>query len=210
MIDYEPWLARTVPETGEIAIDVGANKGIWTRELAQRFVHVHAVEPNPEIWPILETDLPANVTLHRVAAWDKSELLRFKRYASPDHLSAYNEGTLLGQLGMVGPVLEEIALHAAPLDSLPINGKVDFVKVDTEGAEVQVVMGAERLMETSRPTFLIEIHAGENFNRLHPLLKEREYDYEIILHPLLAQDSPYRTEHFWVYASFRRPNHLGW
>jgi len=210
LIDYEPWLARTVPEHGEVAIDVGANKGIWTRELAQRFVHVHAVEPNPEILPVLETDLPANVSLHRVAAWDKSELLRFKRYASPDHLSAYNEGTLLGQLGMVGPVLEEIALHAAPLDSLPINGKVDFVKVDTEGAEVQVVMGAERLMETSRPSFLIEIHAGENFNRLHPLLKEREYDYEIILHPLLAQDSPYRTEHFWVYASFRRPNHLGW
>ena len=203
-MNYEPWLAFAVPEQGEVAIDVGANRGIWTRELAKRFVHVHAVEPNPEVLPHLKKNVPGNVTVHEKAAWDKTELLRFKRYASADHLSAYNEGALLGQLGMVGPVLGEIALHATPLDSLPINGKVDFVKVDTEGAEVQVVTGAERLMETSRPTFLIEIHAAENFKRLSVLLTQRDYDYEVIPHPLIAPDSPYRTEHFWVYATNRR------
>ena len=183
-----------------MAIDVGANLGIWTRELAKRFVHVHAVEPNPEVLPHLKKNVPGNVTVHEKAAWDKTELLLFKRYASPDHLSAYNEGALLGQLGMVGPVLGEIALHAAPLDSLPIEGRVDFIKIDTEGAEVQVVAGAARLIRDNGPTILVEIHAAENFKRLSTLLAELDYDYQVIEHPLLPETSEYRAEHFWVLA----------
>jgi FkbM family methyltransferase len=199
--DYELWLASAVPEKGEVAIDVGANRGVWTRELARRFIRVHAIEPNPEVLPLLKADLPVNVIVHEIAAWNVEGLLHFKRYASPDHLSAYNEGALLGQIGMVGPVLGEIELTAIPLDVLPIQGKVDFIKIDTEGAEVQIITGAAQLIRKNRPKLLVEIHAAENFKRLSVLLSDWHYIYRVIEHPLLAPDSPYRTELFWVHAT---------
>ena len=200
MNDYEPWLIPFVPAKGEVAIDVGANKGIWSRWLAGRFARVYAIEPNPEVLPELRTNLPSNVTVHEVAAWDEARILTFKRYACPDHLSAYNEGTLLGQLGMVGPVLGEIELNALPLDSLPIVGKVDFIKCDTEGGEFQCLLGAESLIAENRPALLIEVHAAENGRRVSALLSEWGYHYQEIEHPLLPPDSPYRPEHFWIAA----------
>jgi FkbM family methyltransferase len=161
---------------------------------------VHAVEPNPEILPDLRVELPPNVTVHAVAAWEEETVLSFKRYASPDHLSAFNEGTLLGQIGTIGPVLGHIQLAAARLDSLAISGKIDFIKCDTEGGEYQCMRGAERLIRENRPLLLIEIHSSENFKRLEGLLVKWGYFYRLIEHPLLAADSPYRPEHFWLNA----------
>ena|ERR1700741_4706072 len=200
MKDYEPWLIPYVPEKGEVAIDVGANKGVWTRYLAGRFRVVHAIEPNPEVLPDLRADLPANVTVHAVAAWQEETVLSFKRYASPDHLSAFNEGTLLGQIGTVGPVLGTVELPAVRLDFLPIPGRIDFIKCDTEGGEYQCIRGAENLIRENRPFLLIEIHSSENFKRLSRYLAGLGYLYRVIEHPLLSPDSPYRPEHFWLVA----------
>jgi FkbM family methyltransferase len=36
--------------------------------------------------------------------------------------------------------------------------RIDWVKMDVEGAEVQVLQGAERLLETFQPKLLIELH----------------------------------------------------
>lgn len=200
MGEYEPWLIALAPAKGAVCIDVGANVGSWTRWLAQRFEHVHAVEPNPACLPLLRKDLPSNVTVHAVAAWDEERILTFKRYACADHFSAYNEGTLLGQLGVVGPVLENIELAAVPLDALSISGKVDFIKCDTEGGEFQCLLGAERLISENRPVLLIEIHAAENGRRVSALLSEWGYRYREIEHPLHGPNSPYRPEHFWIFT----------
>jgi FkbM family methyltransferase len=192
--DYEPWLISSVPEKGEVAIDVGANRGLWTRWLARRFEWVHAIEPNPEILPQLREGLPVNVTLHEIAAWDEERLLSFKQYACPDHLSAYfkDEGIA------TGPVLGIVEISAVPLDSFSILGKVDFIKCDTEGGEFRCILGAENLIARNRPVLLIEIHAAENFKRLSALLSDWCYAYRVIEHPLAPLDSPYRTEHFWI------------
>jgi FkbM family methyltransferase len=200
MKDYEPWLTSFVPEKGEVAIDIGANKGIWTRYLAGRFRVVHAIEPNPEVLPELRAELPANVIVYAVAAWEEETVLNFKRYASPEHLSAFNEGTLLGQMGAVGPVLGYIELPAARLDSLPLSGKIDFIKCDTEGGEYQCMRGAEKLIRENRPLLLIEIHSSENFKHLKEFFIEMDYVYLVIEHPLIPEDSPYRAEHFWLAA----------
>jgi FkbM family methyltransferase len=197
-MNYEPWLHFAVPEKRAGCIDVGANRGTWTRWLATRFEHVHAIEPNPEVLPELRQDLPANVTVYPVAAWDREEPLTFNRYVCPDHLSAFNSGTLLGQIGVVGEILQTITLPAVRLDSLGISGQIDFFKCDTEGAEFQCISGAQNLIREYSPVLLIEIHSAANFSRLNALLPGWNYSVDIVPHPLFPDDPIYRSEHFWI------------
>jgi FkbM family methyltransferase len=44
----------------------------------------------------------------------------------------------------------------APLDNLPL-GKVDFIKIDAEGMEMQVLAGAARLIAAQHPILYIEV-----------------------------------------------------
>ncbi len=60
------FLSEIVPRD-RIAVDVGANKGVYTRILAELVTHVHAFEPNPKAYRWLNRALPENVTAHQLA-----------------------------------------------------------------------------------------------------------------------------------------------
>jgi len=191
---YEPWLIEYVPQSGEVAIDIGANRGLWTRWLAARYKYVHAIEPNHLVLPDLKLDLPGNVTVHAIALWSKLTLLHFNTYACPDHLSAY----FLDEGLCTGPVTGCSDLVGVPLDALAISGKVDFVKIDTEGAEYEIILGALNLIARNQPVILIEIHSAQLNDALHDLLPSMKYTVEMVEHPLLSLDSPMRKEHCWL------------
>ena len=76
----EYWLKPWIPQGGRVFVDVGANVGTWTRWLAPRFQHVHAIEPNPDALPILRATLPDNVTVHDIGAWHRETILTFSRF----------------------------------------------------------------------------------------------------------------------------------
>jgi FkbM family methyltransferase len=196
MIDYEPWLLHCIPDQGEIAIDVGANEGIFSRFLAKRFKIVHAIEANPEVIPALQYDLPANVMIHLFAAWDKNELVRFTKFASSGHSSAYfkNEGLA------TGPPIDFVDWPGIPLDGLELNGWVNFIKIDVEGAEVQVVRGAERIIREHRPILVIEVHAKDNFIPLATMFFNWHFSIKRIDHPYYDDQNPFKAEHFWLHV----------
>jgi hypothetical protein len=52
--------------------------------------------------------------------------------------------------------LETIAVQAATLDELAL-GRVDFIKIDVEGAEMRVFEGGVRTIDAKRPIILSEI-----------------------------------------------------
>jgi len=49
-----------------------------------------------------------------------------------------------------------------PIDTLEFLEKLDFIKVDVEGAELEVIRGATRPIEKDRPRILVECHEREN------------------------------------------------
>ena len=51
----------------KIAVDIGANKGVYTRILSKLATHVHAFEPNPKAFRWLNRALPENVTVYPLA-----------------------------------------------------------------------------------------------------------------------------------------------
>lgn len=146
---------QLIPEGGYF-LDVGAHVGLWSLRLADH-CNVYAIEANPNTFAVLMGNIRRNasrltykVSATNVAAWDGYATVRMvdehgmdtggsTRCVEGEHPDAFCE------------------TDACPLDALAIT-RVDFIKIDVEGAEARVLRGARRLIETNRPTLLIEMH----------------------------------------------------
>lgn len=152
----EPEL-RLLPELVDptrAAVDVGANRGVWTHQLAGLCPRVYAFEPNPKMFAILEAARPANVEVRPIALSDRTGVAHLnvpwsKRGYSNQHASLEMNWSIDRKFGVV-----EIA--TARLDDLDLP-PCGFIKIDVEGHEAAVVAGAADLIARDRPTLLIEL-----------------------------------------------------
>jgi FkbM family methyltransferase len=152
------FLPQIVPRD-RIAIDIGANKGVYTHLLARLAQSVEAFEPNPKIYRILTRTLPKNVVAHQVALSDKvgtAELIvpmyggGFSNQTASLNPRKRNEGA-----GVV-----KVAQRT--LDSYGFTN-VGFIKIDVEGFEAAVLAGARETILRERPVMQVELeeqHTG--------------------------------------------------
>jgi FkbM family methyltransferase len=78
-------------------------------------------------------------------------------------------------------------------------GYPDFVKVDTEGHEMHVLAGAQKVMERGAD-FLIEVHSQANFVWLEKELADWAYRVEVIRHPHYEEGTQLWKSHGWLKA----------
>jgi len=143
--------------SGNIAIDVGANIGSYTLRLARNFRQVLAFEPNPQVSSILRMNVAANkfhnVTVNQIALSEAEGML-------PIHIDPKHEGH-----GSLNPLRygvsydEVIPVVVRRMDDYynPLE-RVDFVKIDVEGLELQVLKGGIETISVWRPLLAVEIH----------------------------------------------------
>jgi len=147
----------------KIAIDIGANKGVYTHVLATLCRRVEAFEPNPKIYGVLTRYLPANVTPHHVALSDRAGVAELV-------IPARSSGGYSNQGASLNPAKKEsaphgfgsVAVEARTLDSYAFTN-VGFIKIDVEGFEDAVLRGAAETLKRERPTVLLELeerHTG--------------------------------------------------
>lgn len=148
-------LMRSALRLGMSVVDIGSNLGVHTL-LAASLVgsegRVHAFEPNSENNRLLllscERNGFANVTLHPTALSDREGYALF--------------ATNMGSNGGFTPQLTQQLLSAqcivAPVATLDASvcERVDFIKIDVEGAEALALAGGERLVRRWRPTIVSE------------------------------------------------------
>lgn len=65
-------------------------------------------------------------------------------------------------------------------EALRILGRIRLIKIDVEGAELQVLQGARRILDESGPLVLCELHGTEVAEQVFALLSERGYQQEMI------------------------------
>ena len=126
---------------GGIAVDIGANIGLYTLAMARQVGphgRVFAFEPAPANFALLTQNVESNgysaiVTASRTAITDRSGLARFA-------LNAHNAG--MHRLAPDGAV----EVETTRLDDLLAGQRVDFVKIDVEGAEVAVLRGMQSII----------------------------------------------------------------
>jgi FkbM family methyltransferase len=144
-----------------VAIDVGAHVGTWSRVLVDSFEHVVAFEPMHHLFECLERNLEGVENIH-LNNWAVAAANGYV-----DMIKAVeNSGNC--RVAVERDRAQRTKLRCIALDSYEraFRGGVDFIKIDTEGYEVPVIVGAEQLIKTHRPFVMIEQkHAAHGFGQ---------------------------------------------
>jgi FkbM family methyltransferase len=146
---------------GDVVLDCGANVGVFSRAALDRGAKlVVAFEPAPENIEAYRRNFAAEIAARRVilvpkGVWDKEDVLVLRR--DPNN-SAADSFVLLkdGSKGVQAP----LTTIDRTLAELKI-GRVDFIKMDVEGAEVKAIAGARGVIGRSHPRLSI---AGEHLD----------------------------------------------
>jgi FkbM family methyltransferase len=146
---------------GRNAVDVGANRGIYTYWMTKRADRVDSFEPQPVLARYIRAAHLRNVHVHETALSDHAGVARLlvpgddglARIASVDPSDAV-AAKAESQLG----ARVELGVRLATLDSLAL-ADVGFLKIDAEGHELAVLQGARETIDASRPVVFVESEA---------------------------------------------------
>lgn len=137
----------------KLALDIGANKGVYSYALLMLSAGVHAFEPNPKTRRVLQSWAANRVTIHDIALSDNSgEATLFIPIGGKGRYSNQRASLSRENADKFG----EVHVKTARLDDLNLSN-VGFMKIDVEGFEQEVVEGARETLKRERPTMLIEI-----------------------------------------------------
>ena len=168
---YDPWLLQVLRDAvhpGDHALDLGAHKGYVAMRLAKQVGstgRVFAFEPDPRARTFLEAHCRRNalaqVTVLPFALGREAGDLALS-LSSQIGWSSFHPNELARPT-----VTERITVPVRSVDGLRRDGalpldaaRLTFIKLDTEGAELQVLEGMRELLAASRPTMWIEINRG--------------------------------------------------
>lgn len=178
-------LAHASPEAGEwrytnvatagasIVVDVGANYGVFSCPLAKRIpsTRVYAFEPHEPTCRALKANVLgnrlSNVDVLPLAVSSSSGIVTFS-----DHLSAACNRIIQNS------DVRSKSVHSVSLDDFATEyglEAIDFLKIDAEGADYEVLLGAKGLFERQKiAAGLVEVNtdALSQFGRTASELKE--------------------------------------
>ncbi len=144
----------------KVAVDAGANFGGHTSVMLEHGFVVHAFEPVPAAFGVIEAKygMDQRVILRRLALSDKTETIKDVTVL---------EAWTIGKVGMGGlSVKPEMALYPSfdmftiALDTYWYDGwnfgKLGLLKLDVDGYEFKVLRGAEKTIRRWKPPILCE------------------------------------------------------
>lgn len=146
---------RDVLQAG-VAFDIGANIGNHALYFADRFLHVHAFEPNPPTFELLEfnTRHVPNVNVHPFGLGDEKG--SFSLVEDPG-----NFGGSSIQVGC-SEAVPSTQVQVEVIDALSLDtAGCCFLKIDVEGFEASVIRGGLKLIEGQQPLIVLEQHEKE-------------------------------------------------
>lgn len=171
---YEPLLTfgHKLMRPDDVALDVGSNQGLFTAAFGSLVSRVIAVEPIP--WQAER--VRANIQLNRHTHSSVVE-------------AAISDRVGTATLGLAGgdtsaSIVDDwaksksIEVKTVSLDSLIETEqlqRVDFIKLDVEGAELLALDGGQRMLAEFRPIFCIEASGADFFAQIQQRLSDAGY-----------------------------------
>ena len=140
---------------GDTVIDAGAHIGLYTRyALARGAARVIAIEPEPTNIVCFERNFAdeiasGQVTLVKAGIWNEKSTLKLGIH---DHFSTRQ--TLFSTEGISHHVTVPVMQLDDIVDQLQLD-RVDFIKMDIEGAERPALEGSKRTIQRFRPRMAI-------------------------------------------------------
>lgn len=149
--DFETDLVKKEVRQGDVVIDIGANIGYYTTMFAKLVGNsgkVFAFEPDPTNYELLKKNIDANgftnVILEQKALSDnhgKMMLNLNNKNTAGHHLDFKNENSV-----------NSVKVDVLSLDDYFSDKNIDinFIKMDVEGAESNVIKGMPNILKTSK------------------------------------------------------------
>lgn len=169
-------------EPGDVFYDVGGHIGFISM-VGARVVGtagtVFVFEADPEnaarILGHLQMNSLPQIEIVRAAAWSECKTLSFHRAPGA---SSRNTGSVAEAEGS-GNSGNLIRVDAVTLDSFAAGHRAPaVVKIDVEGAEDEVLKGAEKLFRQSKPVLVCEVHHARAAENVHGWLATLGYQWK--------------------------------
>jgi FkbM family methyltransferase len=175
------------PAENDVFIDVGTHVGKYTLCFAKKVGprgKVVGIEPDPTNFEALLEGIRANaldnIVALNIAAFDKE--CRLPLYVAP---SEGKSGRFL--VGKGGSSIKRkegrtaYEVTAKPLDQIVTElglNHVDWIKIDAEGVEFEVLKGCKKILEIFKPKIIVE--CTEHLTEVQQLIKESKYNSKLI------------------------------
>ncbi len=173
-----------------LIIDLGSNIGLSILYFKKLYPNSEIIgfEPDPQIFKILESNLEQfqikEFSLYNAAAW-----------ISDGELTFYSEGALSGSVNKIKES-NEIKVKAIDIKKIIGERQVDFLKIDIEGAEYEILNHLKDSLKQVNLLFVEYHHITSKAQELHLLLDildKSGFSYHIkqtsdsIKHPFISK-----------------------
>ena len=133
-----------------IAVDVGANVGLWSKHLVEKFDRVIAFEPLEQVYSCLELNvknLPVEINRFALGSvTDKIEMIYDAKNTGGSYVSEIGTGSI----------------DIKRMDELNLP-KFGLLKIDCEGHELEVIKGGEQTILKYKPIVIVEQHPESEY-----------------------------------------------
>jgi len=164
-------------QPGSVFYDVGANFGFYSLLAARVGAQVFAFEPDVQNAESLArhallNSLEAKIEIVRAAVFSVSGSILLEP-------ADFGRGHGNARVDTArDPSSAAIKVRCTTLDDFAREHAVpEVVKIDVEGAESEVLKGAEELFSNSRPHIICEVHDPRNASFVEAWLKTRDYEF---------------------------------
>ncbi|MEH1802652.1 MAG: FkbM family methyltransferase [Nostoc sp.] len=175
---------------GNTFIDIGANFGLHTLYAAKLLGiqgNVFAFEPVPSNLKLLQKNVALTGVEQQVKIVPKAVSNSFEPFLQ--FYLPVNEVAVTASLDPEAGNLKNIQVANVRLDDYwrNIGLPIQLIKIDVEGAELEVLRGAENLLKEWKPSLLIEVHGfalpnfGTSLEEFRDFLKSLGYKEELLL-----------------------------
>jgi FkbM family methyltransferase len=182
--------------TGDVVVDCGANVGVFTRAaLAAGARTVVAIEPAPENILCLRRNFEREIASGAViliekGVWDKDDMLTLRvdpHNSAADSFVIHREDAHEGArapLTTLDKIVRELKLE-----------RVDFIKMDIEGAEQRALAGARETLAKHRPRLALSAyHNAEDPARIPEIVRQAWSGYTMECGPCTEANGRIRPD----------------
>jgi len=170
---WEKWIWDYLKvKSGNIFLDVGAHVGKYALQVAKVVGEnglVIAIEPNRENYLALIKNITINkienILAYNIAAWHKDCKMK---------LFIADKGELHSLKEKTGG-LESVWVEARRLDNVIKGHRVNWIKIDVEGAEYEVLRGLENTLKEYKPKLIVEVKK-KNLERIKKFMTQVNYN----------------------------------
>ena len=183
---------------GKTCYDIGANMGYTSLILSRNFENVYAFEPS-SICKKLKKNVSRNKKIHtfNIAISDHDGKLVMEKREIP-----WKSDQLVAAEGAIddawGKLIGKVTMDCKKIDSIDIM-KPDFMKIDVEGFELDVINGALETIRRYKPSIFIEVHSSVIGSEIKNILSSLYQIYHVN-HPHYKENTQIKKEHYFLFC----------